>query len=122
MRGGCESRLPLFIVALQFMTSLVVAAGLLLVDNSQAFAALLAGVVYTAPGAYFAWRAVAERSPGRLLGQGMMKFLATLTSMALAFVTFRPAPLGFFVTLVVMQTMYVFGPLACDRWARGRDR
>jgi hypothetical protein len=111
MRGG-ESRLPLFIVALQFITSLVVAAGLLLVDNTQAVAAMLAGGVCVGPGGYFAWRAVAERSPGRLLGQGVMKFLLTMTSMALVFILFKPAPLGFFASFMAMQTMYVFGPLA----------
>jgi len=112
MTGGAEKRLPLLIVTLQLMTSLVVAAGLALVDNSQAMAALLAGAVCVVPGGYFAWRATVERSPARLLGQGVMKFLLTLTLMALAFVVFRPAPLGFFAAFVLMQTMYVVGPVA----------
>ena len=111
MTGGAEKRLPLLIVMLQLMTSLVVAAGLALVDNSQAMAALLAGAVCGVPGGYFAWRATVERSPARLLGQGVMKFLLTLTLMALAFVAFRPAPLGFFAAFVLMQTMYVVGPV-----------
>lgn len=109
--GDRERRLPLVIVGLQTITSLVVAAGLSLADNSSARAALLAGVVCVIPAGYFAWRATLERSPGRLLGQGAMKSLLTVTSMALVFVVFEPAPLAFFGTFVLMQTMYVVGPL-----------
>lgn len=100
---------------LQLMTSLVVAAGFALVDNSQAFAALLAGAVVGVPAGYFAWRATVERSAGRLLVQGMMKTLLTLTLMALAFALWKPAPLGFFAAFVLMQAMYVVGPLLFGR-------
>jgi len=112
LTGGVETPLPLLIVVLQSMTSLVVAAGLTLVDNTQAWAALLAGAVCVAPGGYFAWRALAERSPGRLLGHGLAKFLATVTLMALVFAAFEPPALGFFLAFVLMQAMYVIGPLA----------
>lgn len=104
-------RLPALIVVLQLMTSLVVAAGLSLIDNSQAWAALLAGAVCVPPAAYFAWRAQNERAPGRLLGQGLMKFVSTLTLMALAFALAQPEPLGFFSAFVLMQMMYVVGPM-----------
>ncbi len=107
-----ERRLPLIIVGLQTMTSLVVAAGFSLADNSHAAAALLAGAVCVGPAGYFAWRTTAERSPGRLLGQGVMKVLLTLTLMALVFAVFRPAGLAFFGTFVLMQSMYAVGPLA----------
>lgn len=110
--GGAETPLPLLIVVLQSMTSLVVAAGLALVDNAQAWAALLAGVVCVAPGGYFAWRALAERSPGRLLGHGLAKSLVTVTLMALVFAVLQPRALGFFLAFVLMQAMYVIGPLA----------
>lgn len=118
LKGSAERRLPWMVVALQATTSLVMAAGLSLVDNSEARAALLAGAVCVIPAGYFAWRATAERAPGRLLGQGAMKVLLTLTSMALVFELFEPAPLGFFGTFVAMQTMYVVGPLAFG--TRGR--
>jgi F0F1-type ATP synthase assembly protein I len=101
------------------MTSLVVAAGLALVDNSEALAALMAGVVCVIPGGYFAWRATVERSPARLLGQGVMKFLLTVTLMALAFAAFQPAPLGFFAAFVLMQTMYVLGPVVFAAFGSG---
>jgi F0F1-type ATP synthase assembly protein I len=112
------ARLPVLIVALQLMTSLVVAAGLWLIDNAQAWAALLAGAVCVPPAAYFAWRAQNERTPGRLLGQGMTKFVWTLALMALVFAWAQPAPLGFFLALVLMQTMYVVGPALFGASAR----
>lgn len=108
---GAERSLPSLIVLLQLMTSLVVAAAFALADNSQAQAALVAGAVCVVPGAYFAWRAMVERSPGRLLGQGVMKFVLTLALMAVAFAVIQPAPLGFFTAFVLMQTMYVAGPV-----------
>lgn len=119
MKGGVEKPLPLLIVVLQLMTSLVVAAGFALAETTQARGALIAGLVCVLPGGYFAWRATAERSPGRLLAQGAMKFLLTVTLMALAFAVFRPAPLGFFTAFVLMQAMYVVGPLALGAGPRG---
>jgi F0F1-type ATP synthase assembly protein I len=112
IRDGSERHLPLIIVGLQAMTSLVVAAGLLLIDNWLSGAALLAGAVVAIPAAWFAWRSRSERSPGRLLAHGAMKVLVTLTSMALVFAVLEPQPLVFFGTFLVMQVMYVVGPLA----------
>lgn len=112
VKSFAEKPLPALIVILQVMTSLVVAAGFALVDNSQAQAAVLAGMVYVLPGGYFAWRATVERSPGRLLGHGIMKTVVTVSLMAAALAMFRPAPLGFFVTMGLMQAMYVVGPMA----------
>jgi F0F1-type ATP synthase assembly protein I len=106
-----NGRLPSTIVALQLATAVGVAAGLLLVDAAQAIAALLAGAVVVLPNAYFAWRAGSERSPGRLLAHGMMRFVLTVTLMAAAFAVFKPAPLGFFSAFVLMQAMYAAGPL-----------
>jgi F0F1-type ATP synthase assembly protein I len=110
MKGEAKS-LPLTIVALQLAVAVIVAVALLLVDASQAIAALLAGAVVVLPNGYFAWRAGVERSPGKLLAHGMMRFVLTLALMALAFAVFKPAPLGFFSAFVLMQAMYVAGPL-----------
>jgi F0F1-type ATP synthase assembly protein I len=114
-RGDRERRLPLVIVGLQAMTSLVVAAGLSLIENwhegAEPEAALLAGAVTVLPGAWFAWRATAERSPGRLLAHGAARLILTLTSMVLVFMVLEPEPLGFLLTLILMQAMYVVGPL-----------
>jgi F0F1-type ATP synthase assembly protein I len=117
MKGG-ERSLPLMIVALQLSSALVVATVLFLVDASQAIAALLAGAVVVLPNGYFAWRAGVERSPGRLLAHGMMRFVLVLSLMALVFAVFQPAPLGFFSAFVLMQAMYVAGPLLFERPAR----
>jgi F0F1-type ATP synthase assembly protein I len=106
-----NGHLPLAIVVLQLASAVVVAIGLFLVDASQSIAALLAGAVVVLPNGYFALRAVAERSPGRLLVHGIMRFILTVTLMALAFAVFEPAPLGFFSAFVLMQAMYAVGPL-----------
>ncbi len=103
--------LPYLIVALQLATSLVAAAGFVLVDTSQAIAALMAGAVFIPPAAYLAWVMQRERAPRRLLFQGLMRFLVTVTLMAVAFAWWRPPALGFFSALVLMQLMYVAGPL-----------
>ncbi len=103
--------LPYRIVLLQLATSFVAAGALLLISPEQSLAALLAGIVCIAPGGYFAWRAQRERSPGRLLGQGALKFVLTLSLMALVFVLYKPPPLGFFATFVLIQAMYVVGSL-----------
>jgi F0F1-type ATP synthase assembly protein I len=99
------------VVTLQAFAALIVAACLLLLSAEEASGALLAGAVGVIPSGYLAWRAQVERSPGRLLGQGMVKFALTVVLMALAFVWFKPPPLGFFATLVLMQLMYIVGVL-----------
>jgi hypothetical protein len=83
------ARLPVLIVALQLMTSLVVAPAC---SDRQCpgVAALLAGAVvcrlpHILPGA-----PRNERTPGRLLGSGMMtKFVWTVALMALVFAWVR---------------------------------
>lgn len=103
--------LPYRIVTLQLLAAVVAAAGLLIWDGSQAFSALLAGFVCLVPGAVFAWRADVERSPAKLLRQGVFKFAFTLLLFAVAIAVFRPAAAGFFGTFALLQTMYVVGPL-----------
>ena len=121
VKGRTTSSLPLRVVALQLGSALVLAAALALVDPRQAGAALLAAAVSVVPGGSFAWRATKERSPGRLLGQGMMKFVLTVTLMALVFAVFKPPAAGFFSALVLMQLMYVVGPLVFGE-ARSQHR
>jgi len=96
------------------------AGGLLLLSPAQALAALAAGAVCIVPGGYFAWRSERERSAGRLLGQGVAKFVLTLVLMALVFASMKPPPLGFFATFVLMQAMYVLVPLRHADAARAR--
>ncbi len=99
------------IVILQLVVTLVVAGFGLLWDTGQSFAAVLAGIVCVVPGGVFAWRASTENSPSALLVQGLAKFAATIALMAMFIIWLHPAALGFFGTLIVLQTMYVIGPL-----------
>jgi len=104
--------LPAWIVLLQLFGSLAVAAGFASAGLvSEALSALLAGAVVVVPAGYLAWRIEHERSAGRVLGQSMMKFVVTMALMALTFAVLKPAPLGFFVAFVLMQTMYLVGPV-----------
>jgi F0F1-type ATP synthase assembly protein I len=112
---GASDPLPLTVVWLQAAGALVVAMGLWFFDPAQALAAFLAGAVVVVPNGYFAWRVGVERSPGRLLAHGVMRFVVTVVLMALTFVVFRPAPLGFFSAFVLMQAMYAAGPLLIGR-------
>lgn len=112
--------MPYRIVVLQLVATIAAATGWLMVDGSQAFAALLAGVTCVLPGAYFAWRATVERSPGKLLGQGVLKFALTVVLLAVCIGVFEPAAAGFFGTFVLLQTMYVVGPLLPAKQLRER--
>ena len=103
--------LPYRIVTLQLLAAVVAAAGLLIWDGSQAFSALLAGAVCLIPGVFFAWRAVVERSPAKLLSQGVFKFALTFALFAACIALFKPAAAGFFGTFALLQAMYVLGPL-----------
>jgi len=99
------------IVILQLVVTLVVAMFGLLWDAEQSLAALLAGIVCVVPGGVFAWRASAEKSPRALLLQGLGKFAAPIALMAMFLIWLHPAVLGFFGTFIVLQTMYVIGPM-----------
>jgi len=106
------------IVLYQACIAMVISAGFLPVDPDQSLAALLAGTVCVAPNAYFAWRAGVERSPSRLLAQGVGKLVVTMSLMAAVFATVRPAPLGFFAAFIAIQLMYVAGSMGSGRPAR----
>jgi ATP synthase protein I len=99
------------IVLYQAGVALVVAAGMAFVSAEQSRAALIAGLVCVAPNAYFAWRSTVERSAARLLAHGVAKLIVTVSLMAASFALFKPAPLGFFAAVLLMQLMYVFGSL-----------
>jgi ATP synthase protein I len=95
------------IVLYQAVVAAVIAVGLVPAGLNQSLAALLAGAVCVVPNAYFAWRAGVERSPARLLAQGVGKGLTTVALMAAVFVVLRPAPLGFFAAFIAMQWVFV---------------
>ena len=118
---------PYRIVIWQVLATAAVSAVLFLLEVSgeswdeplwgldQTVAALAAGTASVVPAALYAWRASVERSPGRFLLQGVLKFLLTILLVAACIVLIRPAAAGFFGTLILLQVMYVMVPLAGDR-------
>lgn len=110
------------IVAYQGAVALVMAVALAPLGRAQSLAALIAGLVVLVPNAYFAWRAGVEPSPTRLLAHGVGRSVATLVLMAAAFAVTRPAPLGFFAALIVMQLMYLVGSGPTVRSGSGAAR
>ncbi len=85
----------------------------------QTVAALAAGTASVIPAALYAWRATVERSAARFLLQGVLKFTLTVVLVAAGIILMKPAPAGFFGTLILLQVMYVAAPLAKAGTGRG---
>ncbi|MDA1073248.1 MAG: ATP synthase subunit I [Proteobacteria bacterium] len=105
------------IVIAQLIAVVVVAVGMSLVEVAESRGALIGGVVSVLPAAWFAWRAHRTRRGAVLVAQGAVKSLAAIGLMVVAFVSIRPAPLGFFTALVAAQAMYLVVPLLSARQA-----
>jgi F0F1-type ATP synthase assembly protein I len=116
---GRNLPLPFKIVTVQAVAATVLALMFLLSGGRHATASGLAGMVALLPGAWFAWRVVAEDgrersavdTARRLLGSGIAKLLFTVGLLVVTFVWFRPEPVAFFATLVALQAVYWFVPL-----------
>ena len=118
---------PYRIVIWQVLATAAVSAVLFLLEISggnwdepfrglnQTVAALAAGTASVIPAALYAWQTTVERSPGRFLLQGVLKFLLTILLVAACIVLIKPAAAGFFGTLILLQVMYAVVPLAGDR-------
>ena len=87
----------------QVAVGVFVAGGLWLWKAPEALGALLATAVCALPNGLFARRVQTERSPSRLLGAGVLKFVSTLGLMVLVFWLWTPPPLGFLGVFVLMQ-------------------
>jgi ATP synthase protein I len=124
----CEARiriaernvpLPFRIVAVQCGVAVTLAMMFLMLGHAHAMASLVAGVVVIVPGFYFAWRVVAVdatrgdelNAARRLLAGGVTKQLLTFGLLVVAFVWFRPAPVAFFATMIVLQAVYWLAPI-----------
>jgi F0F1-type ATP synthase assembly protein I len=111
--------LPYRIVAVQSGVTATLAMALLMSARTDAIASLVAGVVMIVPGGYFAWRVVTTDASGgdalhaarRLLGGEVAKLLMTFGLLVVAFVCFRPAPVAFFATMIVLQAVYWLAPM-----------
>ena len=99
------------VVLLQLAAGLAAAGGLFFWRPADALGAIYATAVCVLPNGYFAWRAHKERSPSRLLGAGVAKFVCTAGLMVAVFWLLHPAPLGFLGVLVLMQLAHVAGSL-----------
>jgi hypothetical protein len=98
----------------QIVTALTLAVAMLPIGVDEALAALAAGFVCVPPNAYFAWataNATTVAAARRLLAQGAVRFGLTVGLMAGVIVVVAPRPLGFFVTLALMQGAYAMAPL-----------
>lgn len=111
--------LPFRILAVQGVFAAALAIMFLLMGRAQAVSALLAGMVVIAPNVGFAWRvAKASASAGqemtaarRLIGSMVAKLLLSITLLVVAFAWFRPEPVAFFATMIVLQAMYLLTPV-----------
>jgi F0F1-type ATP synthase assembly protein I len=124
----CEARsriaehivpLPFRIVAVQVGVTAALAMMFLVIGQAQAAASLFAGVVVIVPSSYFAWRVVATdgargdelNAARRLLGSGVAKLVMTFGLLVVAFAWFRPAPVAFFATMIVLLAVYGLAPI-----------
>ena len=111
--------LPFRIVAVQVGVTAALAMMFLVISQAQAVASLIAGVVVIVPGSYFAWRVVAMdgahgdelNTARRLLGSGVAKLVMTFGLLVVAFAWFRPAPVAFFATMIVLLAVYGLAPI-----------
>ena len=85
----------------------------------QTVSVLAAGMASVVPAALYAWRASVERHATRFLLQGVLKFALMILLVAASIIVLRPAPAGFFGTLILLQVMYVAAPLAEGRSGGG---
>lgn len=110
--SGCpdvDMSVPYRTVALQALAGLGVVLAALAWDAREAVAALAATIVSVVPNAYFAWRVSRERAAARILAAEVVKVVATVGMMGLAFATMELRPLGFFATFGVLQLAHVVG-------------
>jgi len=111
--------LPFRIVAVQSLLAVTLALMFSLMGRTHVTAVLLAALVVVVPSVFFAWRVVVTRVPAgqemsaarRLLGSGIVKSLATMGLLVVAFAQLRPEPLAFFVTMIALQGVYWLAPL-----------
>ncbi|HTO58620.1 MAG TPA: ATP synthase subunit I [Pseudomonadales bacterium] len=105
------------VVAVQGVLAVTLTMMFLLFSRAHALSCALAGAVMLVPNMYFAWRVAVDVPAGqessaarRLLGSGIAKSLATIGLLIAVFAYFRPQPLAFFATMIVLQGVYWFAP------------
>ncbi len=95
------------IVLVQAAIGLLCALTFLWVDTASSRSALLALASTVVPSAYYAWVLGSSLNATRLLLHGVLKTVLTIILVAVSIVVFGIEPLGFFVTLALMQLSYL---------------
>jgi len=76
-----------------------------------------AALAIVAPNAFFAWRVSTVRAADatyeaqRLIVGSVVKLVLGVVMLVAAFVLFRPEPIAFFTTLIVVQAVHWLAPL-----------
>ncbi|NJN50598.1 MAG: hypothetical protein HC809_01185 [Gammaproteobacteria bacterium] len=98
--------------------TLLLALGWTIVGVAEGLSSLVAGLAVVIPNAYFAWRVVAVGKQGvpldqarALLGNTVVKLLLSLGLLVLIFSTYRPEPLAFFATFIVVLVVHLMASL-----------
>jgi F0F1-type ATP synthase assembly protein I len=107
------------ILAVQGAFAAALAMMFLLIGRAHAMSALLAGIVVIAPNVGFAWRVAKASAPigqelnsaRRLIGSMIAKLLLSIGLLVVAFAYFRPEPVAFFATMIVLQAVYLLTPV-----------
>jgi hypothetical protein len=94
------------IVLTQIVVGALCVIVFLAIDIVQARSAMFALATTVIPSSYYAWVLQRTHNATRLLLHGVIRMLATLTFMAMCIVVFTVEPMGYFVTLVIVQLGY----------------
>lgn len=116
--------LPARIVALQVGVLVVLAGGWSLSGVGRGVSSALAGFAVIVPNAYLVWRIGANNEKSAALDQARQLVGNSVAKLALGagllvgtFVLYRPDPMAFFVTLIVVQAVHWIAP-----WIDGPPR
>jgi F0F1-type ATP synthase assembly protein I len=109
--------LPARILATQIGVTVALAVGWSSTGIDRGASSALAGVAVIVPNAFFAWRAStghatlpATDQARRLIGSSVAKVVLGVVLLTAIFVTYRPEPLAFFVTLILVQAVHWIAP------------
>lgn len=111
---------PARIVAVQAILGGLCSVVFFVVGPEQGLSALTALCASAVPAAYYAWQQQRTLNATRLVAQGVTKSIATMMFVALSIAVLGVKPLGFFVTLGVVQLSYLT-PLLLKEKNRERE-
>ena len=95
------------VLRLQVVIGVAICLGLLVYDARQSYAALIGALTITLPSTYMAWSNSRTNNPVRILAQGVVKTVTTCLLMVGSLAYLKVEPLGYFTSLVLVQTSYL---------------